>query len=88
MFANTLQMRSVIKMAMKNVGAFAYITHTDLGGQAPGATTRYVGFNVADRKAHLVAAEAKKIAKSLGFTNWIRLGRKSNWMVRTVATIA
>jgi len=92
MFANTKQMRAVIKMAMTNVGTFAWMTHTDMdrstvAGRPKNSPIRYIGFNVADDKSGLVVKEAQKICAALGFTNTVRQGKKSYWMVRTTATL-
>lgn len=84
MYANTKQMRFVIRTAIAKVGAVSGVTYTDMDRSFPTAT-RYVGFYIKNGKAAEVVAEARKICATIGYTNTVRQGKKDHTMVRTTA---
>ena len=71
MIANTKQIRKVINQAFMTVGATRRQTWTDMPANQPN-NTRYVGYEISESVAEKVAAEVRRAAKNLGYTNEIR----------------
>jgi len=89
MFANTKQIRDVIKQAIKEKDGFLCNSYTDVpcGFKTTETAKRYVAFCLLGKQENTekIADLARKIAKKAGYTNPIRC---KNGNIRTVATLA
>ena len=70
-FANTKQVRSVIRQAMKNL-RITYSPSSWTNGSKNLNGARYVGFKFSGRDVDRVADEARDIARELGYSNVFR----------------
>ena len=71
-FANTKQVRSVIRQAMKNL-RITYSPSSWTNGYKNKDGTRYVGFQFSGSDVDRVAIRAQHIAYALGYTNEFRV---------------
>ena len=76
-FANTKQVRSVIRQAIKSLG-IVYSPSSWTNGSKNKNGTRHVGFQFAGRDVDRVAIRARHIARELGYTNVFRTTDSTN----------
>jgi hypothetical protein len=87
MFANTKQIRKILRAAAKNVGAEVVNIWTDVQYSEYNTNNmRYVGIQVNDF-GDAVAYEANKLAAAAGYTNTMHT-TTGNCFIRTKAVLA